>query len=348
MKLKLPKLSDIPYLNRLDRTVLLALLIAAGATVTVIIWFLSGSSSIKVSNRSDDDTTRSRITDEACEDPERRPIAIMLASDPEARPLSGIAQAELVFELPVAPGGITRMMAVFQCSEPEEIGSIRSARGDFLGLAASIDALFAHWGGERDALERLDGGELDNIDALVYEGTVFFRKDGVPPPHNGFTTLEDIWKQAKKLDYDEQWSASFWPHRTSKPHRSLGSAVGGMTITYPNGNRVRWTYDGSSNRWIRSRDGDPEEDALDGMVAQAGAVIILETQSRFLREQYIDVDLEGSGTGIVLQDGMRRTIEWSRTDERSALQLRYDSGEPVALAPGPVWIMAITEGTDVQ
>jgi len=204
MKFTLPKFPRIPYLDRLDRGVLTALLIALTGGITVLVWFLSGSSIIEIANRGDN-TSRSVITNEPCKNPERRPIAIMLASDPEARPLSGIADAELVIEIPVAPNGITRMMAVYQCVEPEEIGSIRSARGDFLGLAKSIDAIFIHWGGERDALELLDAGFLDNIDALVYEETVFYRKPSVPRPHNGFATLENIREQADELNYSKEW-----------------------------------------------------------------------------------------------------------------------------------------------
>lgn len=348
MRFRLPKLPAIPYLNRLDRTVLLALLIALGAGTAVIIWFFSSSNSITVSNRQGNDAERSVITDKQCDEPDRRPVAIMMASDEQARPLSGIAQAELIFEVPVAPGGITRMMAVFQCNEPDEIGSIRSARGDFLGLARSIDALFAHWGGERDALERLDAGELDNIDALAYEGTVFYRKESIPRPHNGFTTLQGVREKAEDLGYDDQWDVTFWPHRSERPHRSLGSAVANTTVTYANGNSVGWIYDINDNAWLRSRNGEPEKDALDDATAQAGAVIIIETDETFLREQYIDVRLEGSGKGVLLQDGMRHGITWSRSGEDALLQMRYDSGETVALAPGPVWIMVVTQGTDIR
>lgn len=347
MRLKLPPFPKIPYLDGLDRTVLIALFVAFGTGIALLIWFLAGSSSIEVSNRSDD-RARSPITDELCERPDQRPIAIMLASDPEARPLSGIAQAELVIEIPVAPNGITRMMAVYLCTEPDEIGSIRSAREDFLGLVKGMDALYAHWGGEREALARLDAGELDNIDAMAYEGTVFYRKSNVPRPHNGFTTLEKIRDQAEQLDYSLDWDGSFWPHRQDRPRRSLGSAVGGVTISYPYGGRVRWTYDVDDNIWLRSRDGEPERDALDSRTARAGAIITIETESTFLREQYIDVTLSGSGAGTLFQDGMRRDIIWSRSDENAPFRFRYVSREPVALAPGPVWISVITEGIEVK
>src|SRR5437870_3059468 len=67
-----------------------------------------------------------------CDNAQRRPVAVMMPSDPEAKPLSGISAADLVMEMPVTPNGVTRFMAIFQCQTPKEIGSVRSAREDFI------------------------------------------------------------------------------------------------------------------------------------------------------------------------------------------------------------------------
>ena len=99
---------------------------------------------------------KSSVSGLECANADRRPLAVMMAGDPETRPLAGIGQADIVFEMPVTPDGITRFMAVFQCEDPKEIGSIRSAREDFIPLAAGLGAIYAHWGGEKEALEKLD------------------------------------------------------------------------------------------------------------------------------------------------------------------------------------------------
>lgn len=343
---KLLRRVPVPHIGRLDRTVLLAVIIAGIAGIALVTWFFSGSTQIEIANR-DDTGPRSFITDLPCPDPHVRPVAIMLASDPEARPLSGISAAEIVLEMPVTPNGITRMMAVFQCTLSEEIGSIRSARQDFLGLVQGMDAIYAHWGGERDALAALDNGLLDNIDALAYEGTVFYRKPDIPPPHNGFTTIENLLEQAEKLGYDTSWSDSSWPHRSTKPRRSLFGAVGSFTISYPTGSHIRWTYEKQSNLWSRNRDGSPEIDALTSQPVRAGAVIILFTDSTFLREQYISVRMQGTGDAVLYQDGMRKNIRWQRS-ESGMLSFTDENGMSVGLAPGPVWIAVATQGITVK
>ena len=89
------------------------LLIITGTTVLVfiiifIVWWnkeIIINNGISIINK--DDTSISSITGLACSGADVRPIAVMLASDPEARPLSGISQADMVFEMPVDPTGIT-------------------------------------------------------------------------------------------------------------------------------------------------------------------------------------------------------------------------------------------------
>src|SRR3989344_8598140 len=150
---------NFKFLKKLDLNKLL--LMAGGfGLILIVIFIVWWNKEIVINNAvstgNKDDAPKSLVTGLDCLDANTRPIAIMLASDPEARPLSGISQADMVFEMPVDPTGITRFMAVFQCEKPEEIGSVRSARNDFIPLVAGMKIIYVHWGGEQDALEKLD------------------------------------------------------------------------------------------------------------------------------------------------------------------------------------------------
>src|SRR3989344_6435938 len=96
--------------------------------VFVVVFFFWWNKEIVISKggKASDNSEKlvSPITGLECERGRERPVAVMLAGDLEARPLSGVGQADIVFEMPVAPNGITRYMAVYQCEEPEEIGSV--------------------------------------------------------------------------------------------------------------------------------------------------------------------------------------------------------------------------------
>ena len=56
-----------------------------------------------------------------------RPTLATINNHPLARPQSGLAQADVVYEM-LAEGEVTRLLALYQSEMPESVGPIRSAR----------------------------------------------------------------------------------------------------------------------------------------------------------------------------------------------------------------------------
>lgn len=314
--------------------------------ISFIVWWnkeIIINNGISILNK--DERIRSLITGLDCPSADVRPIAVMLASDPETRPLSGISQADIVFEMPVDPTGITRFMAVFQCEKPKEIGSVRSARNDFLTLAAGLETIFAHWGGEHDVLEKLDNQIIDNVDALKYEGEIFYRKAGARPPHNGFTNLELLTKKAKDLKYDLNNSFSGYLHQEKEPKKNLSNLTDRISVNYPGRYAVDWTYNSETNLYSRSRGGSAETDKDNGQIVKAGVVIVMNTTSKFLREQYISVNVQGKGITRIYQNGGVINGTWEKDLIRldSKLYFYDDSGREIQFVPGKIWVEIVTE-----
>jgi len=292
-----------------------------------------------------DDGPASGLTGLACEDYAKRPIAVMLASDQEARPLSGLSQADMVFEMPVAPNGITRLMTVFQCRHPDEIGSVRSARDDFIPLAAGVGAILAHWGGEHEALAKLNNHIIDNIDAMKYEGTVFYRKKGVGPPHNGFTDWERLSKISDDLNYDRTNRFVGYSHEESEKPKNISGIVGTVNVGFLPPYDVRWDYDLSTNAYKRIRGGKPEIDRVTGKQIAAGAVAVMKTQSRFLSDQYLSVVTTGEGGAVIFQNGTSIAGRWSKDPVVLDDKLYFYGldGKEIKFAPGPIWVEIVPE-----
>ena len=185
------------------------------------------------------------LTGERCQGAQKRPYAVMMATDVRARPLSGIASADLVVEMPVIKDGITRMMALFVCGEPGEIGSVRSARYSFIPMAAAFDAIFAHWGGSQRALNALRGGVIDNIDALINPTEVFFRKSSARPPHNGFTSYDNLVKASQFLNHRTETTFSPYPYIVDNPQEEVDSVT--LAVGYPAPYAVHYIYSRGSN-----------------------------------------------------------------------------------------------------
>lgn len=88
----------------------------------------------------------------------KRPVAVMVNNHEAARPQYGIAQADILYEIPVE-GDITRLMALYaDYTKVPQICPIRSCRYYFPALSQGYDAFYVNWG--------IDDGIADYLEAL--------------------------------------------------------------------------------------------------------------------------------------------------------------------------------------
>ena len=331
----------ISYFKELDinKTIFIAGIAAGAFLIAFLFWWLGGSTIIGIKN--EDQRPRASLTGLICDNYNKRAIAVMMASDPIARPLSGIGQADIIVEMPVTPNGITRMMAIFQCEEPVEIGSIRSAREDFLSLVAGFGALYAHWGGEREALNKLNNGILDNIDAMKNEGTVFYRKNSVPRPHNGFTTIELLEDKAEDLGYDLNDIFAGYLRTEEKPERNLNNMITEISVGYEKPYDVEWTYDNALGVYKRIRGDEAEIDRNTGEQVKANVIVMMRTTSKVLSIDYISVDTVGEGEAEFYQNGIRVSGTWK--NGVNGLKFYDSNNQEMKFVSGKMWIEIVTK-----
>lgn len=281
---------------------------------------------------------KSLLTGTECESYDARPIAVMLSSDDEARPLSGIGEADMVFEMPVVDTGFTRMMAVYQCGEPKELGSIRSSRMDFVPLALGLDAIYAHFGGEREVLQELRSGIIDNIDGLRYDGEYYYRKSGIKRPHNAFTSSALLGRAISAFGYKTSGNTVNYPHENKSKSQGELSPPPVFAKDY----RVIWEYNKSANSYSRSRSGKPEIDKNTGKQVEAKNVVIMKTTWTRINKDYIRVTTVGSGPAIVYKNGIAVSGKWEKKNDKAKLYFYDEGGKEIEFAAGNVWIEIIT------
>jgi len=301
-------------------------------------------------NKSENKSEVSPITGLECENYNRRPIAVMLAEDPITRPLSGISQADMVIEMPVITGSITRMMVVYVCESPDEIGSVRSARHDFIPLAMGLDAIFAHWGGSHYALDKLDNGIMNNIDAMKNPYNAYWQKSGIPMPHNGFTSYSRLLNAADKLEYRLENKFVGYPHLTEKQEIS-NKKQGKLTIGYSGHYRIYYEYDPKTNTYLRWRANEKEIDKNNGNQVEASVVAVMRAESRMIEPpDYNDVDVEGEGEAIIYQNGEEIRGYWKKQGAYSKSKLYFldSKGQEIEFAPGKIWIEIVEPNTEVK
>lgn len=282
-----------------------------------------------------------------CENALRRPMAVMLSGDAVVRPLSGISEADLIINMEVITGSITRLMAVFVCGSPGEIGSIRSARHDFITLARGLDAIYAHWGGSHFALEELAKGVIDNLDALPNRYSAFYRKSGIAAPHNGFTSMTRLFGAAQKMGYRLESEFIGYPHLLSSNIRAGTAKI--LTINYSSSFKVVYEFDSAANSYLRWRNGKKEIDKNNGQQIAAKNVVIMRAGSRQIDDQYNDVQVTGQGQAVVYRGGEEIVAVWKKDAKNLSSKLYfYDSaGEEIKFVPGQIWIEVVELGQSV-
>lgn len=294
-----------------------------------------------------------------CDNYKQRPIAVMMAGDAVARPLSGLSEADIVVEMPVITGSVTRLMGVFVCNLPDEVGSIRSARHDYISLVRGWDAIYVHWGGSHFALDELktgkrytgeDLGKISDIDALSSNGP-FFRKSSVPAPHNGFASLPKILDLAKSRGYSLESSFEGYKFKGNKSvelekndakNGKLYVGFGGVFAT-------SWEYNKDDNTYTRYWSNKKDSDAgNNNSEIKAKNIVVMKASSRQIEGQYNEVTIYGEGEGKIYQNGKEKNITWKKSGFKDTLRFYNESGEEVSFTPGQTFIQVIEPNQNLK
>lgn len=221
----------------------------------------------------------SPISGIACENWNKRAIAVMQPADVSARPAAGFSQADMVFEMPVFTNANTRLMGVYLCDIPKDIGSMRSARHDYLPLAKGLDAVFVSWGYSKFAETLLGQKVIDNIDCM----TTAYCPRWTGADRTAKMKLEDtgripntgVEQAMKDLKYRTTGEFSGYPHQAEAPTEERPNG-GHLRLAYPNPYDVSYDYDAATNSFVRTWDGTADTDKNNGnRIAPKNIVVMI-------------------------------------------------------------------------
>jgi len=270
----------------------------------------------------------------------RHPLAVSVENHPDARPQSGLDKASIVYEA-ITEGGITRFLAIFGPNDASEIGPIRSARLFFMDWVKEYDAFFAHDGGNEDALANIDTYAIKNLQ----RDTAHFHKDSkgryVATEHTLYSSTSELYDFAKSQGYDIN-SSSFTPFKFKADGPASASGQGAEINFSSESYRVNWSYDPTTNKYLRSMAGEPHKDRVSGNQLTAKNVIIQTVERTFQptgsygSQNYVFHNV-GSGNAFIMRDGQIITATWKKTD-LSARTIFYDeAGIEIKFNPGNTW-----------
>lgn len=259
---------------------------------------------------------------------ERRPVAVMLSNIEAAQPMSGVSNADVIFEAPVE-GEITRFMALFEnYDDLDKIGSCRSCRDYFLYWALEFDAVYCHYGQSSYAVEPLSRDYVDNLSGLAAIGsTVYYRTDDRKAPHNAYCSSKGIEAGIKKMNYRPNYENTYAGKfkfaadgETVSLEENRGTYIApGYPINNP------WfEYNSKDHLYYRFQYDKPQVDAETGKQL-AFTNVILQYADWVLRDDngYLAFDCHSEGYAIIFTNGTLQEAHWMREGDQETGTIKY-------------------------
>lgn len=284
----------------------------------------------------------------------KRPVAVMINNVRPSLPQYGIADADVIFELPVE-AGITRMMAVYaDYTAIPDVCSVRSCRYYYPILCLGMDAIYCHWGMDQTiAKETLIRTGIDRFDGANYTGTLFFRdesrKKTYAIEHTGYlkgSALPDmLTKKGMRTDLEPDYRKPLFRFADEQiplsPEQTPSTEI---RLNFSNAYFSTFQYDEAAGNYKKLHSGSPHMDLHTGTQLAFENVLILQTDIHPREDGYLmDVALSG-GTGFYAANGGIQPITWTKDAETAPIRLFDASGAELTVSPGKSYIGII--GTD--
>ncbi len=272
-----------------------------------------------------------------------RPYAIMINCKSEALPQAGLQDAYVVYEETVE-GGITRMMALFKDKDLSKVGSVRSARVQYLPYVFEHDAIYVHAGGSKEADNRMKNESINHIDV---DGQYGVRDKTLKRAweHTLFTNSTLLEKAATKYGYrttTEQKPVLTYSAEEIDLSKYETKEANKVSIKYSYYRTSNYVYDKESKTYLRSMNNTKNTDLVTKEQYKVKNVLIYGVKYNTINLRgagYQDPQIYGKGEGYYVTDGVALPITWEKKDEKSQTVYKIkETGEDLVVNDGNTYI----------
>ena len=281
--------------------------------------------------------------------PGRPALAVKIENSPDSRPQTGLNAADMVWE-EVVEGGITRFVAVYHSTVPDQIGPIRSVRPMDAPIVAPLHGLLAFSGGQRPFVDAIAaaGVQVVSQDAGA---AGFYRLNTRYAPHNVYADPNEFLAQA-----DPAHLAPPAPQfAIAAPGQQPTALVAGaptavVSLKLSGVGRPSWTWSAPAGSWLRAEGSTPAAEP-DGTPLRASNVVVLRVEvvdtgsTDPAGNPVPETQMVGSGEALVASGGATVAATWSKASPGAPVVLADADGQPVLLAPGSTWVELVPTRT---
>lgn len=259
-------------------------------------------------------------------------ITVKVDNTSAARPQEGLASADLVVQ-ELVEGGVTRLAAMYQSKRPT-VGPVRSLRETDIGLVLPTGGTVAASGGASSTIAALTAAGVP----IAKEGDPgFSRSSDRSAPYN---VMLDVAELAGTLEHRPP--AGPYLAFGAIPEDAPSTPARTVTLSWPAARSI-FTFDDATSTW---RITDPETDAGDFTNVVALWLPVTYAGKDAAGTPIPTMQTEGSGKGVILSQGKRYDVTWSKSAPASPWAFHYtsDSAEHAFAVPaGRTWLALLPD-----
>jgi len=271
----------------------------------------------------------------------RNPVLVVkLDNTRNAQPHAGLIDADVVY-IEEVEYGITRIAAVFSSNVPKRIGPVRSARITDIDLFAQYGKpAFAYSGAQKKMLPRLAAASI--YDVSPYRSYAGYSRDGRRyAPYNLFFNGRTGVQRAPKATAAHDMGFVF---DKAVPTGGLNAKTAEMAWGYGS---AGFTYDKADKEYRVALNGQPAR-AEEWSGGQRAATVVIQYVKQEKSPFYDKgggntphADTIGSGTAMVMRDGLVWKTTWFRPNTKSGTTFTLPDGSLMTFRPGQLWIVLL-------
>ena len=270
----------------------------------------------------------------------RPAVAIKVENAQVAYPLSGLDDAEVVYE-ELVEGGVTRFMAIYHCNDSEKVGPVRSARAVDPAIMLPLTRILAYSGQNAPVLDALQEADIVRIDEGTSEGSMMrIPRAGLTAEHTLYADSAEVREVGQERFEDPPPEEVFQFGDLEGDFKKVET----IDITFSELTQVRYVYEDGVYRRFQPTE-QPFEMEEGGHLGVEN-VLIEEHEvnnSKTIRDVNGNPSTEiadetGTGPATLFRDGRMIEGTWSRKSTKDVMEFKTDSGDTMVFSEGSVWI----------
>ncbi|TFD61454.1 DUF3048 domain-containing protein [Cryobacterium suzukii] len=268
-------------------------------------------------------------------------LAAKIDNHVAARPQVAIDRTDLVFE-ELVEGGITRYVAVWQSSIPDQVGPVRSIRPMDPDIIAPFSGLVAFSGGQQRFVDAMTAtGQISAI--FDYDTTgLFSRSNATAAPHNVILAASEFVNRNITVAPPAQQYA-YAATLAGASAAVDGAPISVINARFSDASARSWTWNAEATAYLRAQDGAPDLTG-DGVQLAATNVVVLRVDIT-VDQSIPKTELIASGEASISTGGKTLAATWSKDSQTAPIRLVDGHGVTIRLAPGNTWFQLVPNGT---